>query len=70
MKIINLHQLRLKDTEQSLCLVLQEEGLQSFIEYLKNLILRRAEEDYTALVEGSRASHCKDPCSAFCMLPF
>ena len=37
-------------------LVLQEEGLQSFIGYLKDLILKRAEDDYTALVEGEQCA--------------
>jgi len=32
---------------------LQEEGLQSFLNYLKELISKRAEEDYSALVENS-----------------
>lgn len=30
----------------------QEEGLQAFLVYLRDLISRRAEEDYTSLVEG------------------
>ncbi len=30
----------------------QEEGLQAFLNYLKDLISKRAEEDYTSLVEG------------------
>jgi hypothetical protein len=30
----------------------QEEGLQSFLGYLRDLISKRAEEDYSALVEG------------------
>ena len=36
--------------------LLQEEGLESFLEYLKGLIEARAEEDYSALVEGAGAS--------------
>lgn len=35
--------------------LLQEEGLESFLEYLKALIAARAEEDYSALVEGAGA---------------
>lgn len=31
---------------------MQEEGLQSFLDYLRDLISKRAEEDYSALVEG------------------
>ena len=34
------------------CKLAQEEGLQSFIAYLKDLVQKRADEDYTALVEG------------------
>ena len=37
--------------------LLQEEGLESFLEYLKALIAARAEEDYSALVEGAGASN-------------
>ena len=33
--------------------LLQEEGLESFLEYLRGLIAARAEEDYSALVEGA-----------------
>ena len=32
--------------------LLQEEGLESFLEYLRGLIAARAEDDYSALVEG------------------
>ncbi|CAK0785054.1 hypothetical protein CVIRNUC_008259 [Coccomyxa viridis] len=32
---------------------LQEEGLESFLEYLRGLIAARAEDDYSALVEGA-----------------
>ncbi len=44
------------DQSSSMALPAQEEGLQSFIAYLRDLILTRAEEDYTALVEGECAS--------------
>ena len=33
--------------------LLQEEGLESFLEYLRGLIAARAEDDYSALVEGA-----------------
>lgn len=33
-------------------MIWQEEGLQAFLVYLKDLISKRAEEDYTSLVEG------------------
>jgi hypothetical protein len=39
-----------------MCHLLQEEGLESFLKYLKALIAARAEEDYSALVEGAGKS--------------
>ena len=37
--------------------LLQEEGLESFLEYLRGLIAARAEDDYSALVEGAGELH-------------
>lgn len=37
---------------------LQEEGLQAFLAYLRDLISKRAEEDYSVLVEGEAIHPC------------
>ena len=50
----------LREGRPTFCICSQEEGLESFLEYLRGLISTRAEEDYSALVESAG----KLPCSA------
>lgn len=48
---------RLDSDERGRVPLLQEEGLESFLEYLRGLIAARAEDDYSALVEGAGELH-------------
>ena len=52
-----------------LAALLQEEGLESFVEYLRGLISARAEEDYSALVEGAGKACTPVSASPGCSAP-